>query len=89
MAIPRPRLDNSELLDRIDRVCNSITDCINLAESTLRKKKSGIKHKEANPHSQRTGDIFSGLDRIDDKLTSCIKLAEETLKQDESEFKNP
>ena len=38
-AIPRPRVLNSDLLDGIDRVSESITDCINLAESALRKKK--------------------------------------------------
>ena len=89
MAIPRPRVDNSELLDGIDSVANNLSDCINLAESTLRKKKLGIKHKEATSQSQRTGDVFSGLDRIDDKLASCIKLAEEKLKQDDSEFEIP
>ena len=68
MAIPRSRVDNSELLDGIDRISNSITDCINLAESTLRKRKLGIKHKETSRQSQKTGDIFSGLDRIDDKI---------------------
>ena len=88
MAIPCPRVDNSELLDGIDRVSNSLLDCINLAESTLRKKKSGIKHKEVNPQLQQMGGIFSGLDRTDDKLTSCIKLAEETLKQDDPEIEN-
>jgi len=41
-AIPRPRVVNSDLLDGIDRVSESITDCINLAESALRKKK--MKH---------------------------------------------
>ena len=41
-AIPCPRVVNSDLLDGIDRVSESITDCINLAESALRKKK--MKH---------------------------------------------
>ena len=79
MAIPRPRVDNSELLDSIDRVSANLSYCIKLVESTLRKRKSGIKHKETSPQSPKTGDIFSGLDRIDDKIAYCIKLAEDTL----------
>ena len=79
MAISRSRVDNSELLNRIDRVSGSITDCINLAESTLRKKKSSISHEKTSPQPKHTGDIFSGLDRIDDKIAYCIKLAGETL----------
>ena len=79
MAIPRPRVDNSELLDGIDRVSDSITDWINIVESYLRKRKSSIKHEKTSPQPKHTGDIFSGLDRIDDKIAYCIKLAGETL----------
>ena len=95
MAIPRPRVDNYELLDGINRVSSNITDCINLAEPSLRKRKSSIKHKKTSPRSQRTGDIFSGLDHIDNKIASCIKLAGQTLnsgrfsEQDETGFENP
>ena len=39
MEIRRPLVDNSGFLDGIDRVSNSIEGCINLAESSLRKKK--------------------------------------------------
>ena len=38
MEIRRPRANNSELLNRIDQVSNSIEGCINLAESNIRKK---------------------------------------------------
>ena len=72
MAIPRPRVDNSELLDIIDRASSNLSDCINLVESTLRKRKSDIKHKETSPQSPKTGDI-------DDKIAYYIKLAEDTL----------
>ena len=40
MEIRRPWVDNSGLLNGIDRVSNSIEGCINLAESSLRKKKN-------------------------------------------------
>ena len=95
MAIPRPRVDNFDLLDGIDRVSHSISDCINLTETSLRKRKSSIKCEKFSPESERTSDIFSGLDRIDDKIAYCIKLAEDTLnsgRPDEQErpgFTNP
>jgi hypothetical protein len=38
--------DNSELLNRIDQVSNSIEGCINLAESNLRKIKSKASFKK-------------------------------------------
>jgi hypothetical protein len=34
-SIKRPKIDNSELLDGVDRVSRSIKGCIKLAESTL------------------------------------------------------
>ena len=95
MAIPQQWLDNSELLDGIDRVSNSLSDCINLAETSLCKRKSNIKHEKNSPQLDRTADIFSGLDRIDDKIACCIKLAEDTLnsgrldEQEHSGFTNP
>jgi hypothetical protein len=79
MAIPRPQVDNSELLDGIDRVSDSITDCINLVESALRKKKSRINQEKTSPQIECTGDIFLGLDHIDEKITQCIKVVEDTL----------
>jgi len=89
MAISRSRVDNSELLNKIDRVSGSITDCINLAESTLRKKKSSISHEKTSPRTEHMGDIFSGIDHIDEKIAHCIKLAEDTLNSkrfDEQEY---
>ena len=95
MAIQCPRVDNSELLDRIDRVSNSIAGCINLAKSALRKRKSSVSYKKTNPQIEHTCNIFSGLDHIDKKITQCIKLAEDTLNanglddQEYPEFVNP
>ena len=80
MAIPRQKMDNSDLLNGIDRVSRNISDCINLAESTLRKRKIHIEPEKPSPRSDRSGDIFSGFDQIDDKIAHCIKLAEETLR---------
>ena len=34
-SIKRPKINNSELLDGVDRVSRSIEGCINLAESAL------------------------------------------------------
>jgi hypothetical protein len=95
MAIPRPRVDNSDLLDGIDYVSHNIIDCINLAESSLRKKKSRTKPEKISHRPDRTSDIFSRLDRIDDKISYCIKLAQDTLnsggpsEQEELRFENP
>jgi len=85
MAIPRLHVDNSELLGVIDHVSNSLSDCINFAETSLRERKSTIKREETSPQSECTGDIFSGLDRIDDKIAYCIKLAEDTLNSGRSD----
>ena len=49
MAIPRPQVDNSDQLDSIDRVSRNITDCINLTESSLRKKKLRTKAENFSP----------------------------------------
>ena len=46
MAIPQQWLDNSELLDGIDRVSDSIAECNNLAESSVRTKKIKRWNKE-------------------------------------------
>ena len=95
MAIPRTQVDNSELLNDIDRVFSSLSDCINLVETSLNKRKSSIKCEKNSPQLGHTGDIFSGLDRIDDKIAYCIKLAESTLnsgrldEQEHSGFTNP
>ena len=46
VAIPRPRVDNSDLLSGIDRVSYSIADCFSLAKSSLHKKKSTFKPRK-------------------------------------------
>ena len=66
MAIPRQKVDNSDLLDGVDRVSHNIVDCIDLAESSLCKKKIRAEPEKPSPRSDRSGDIFSGLDQIDD-----------------------
>ena len=85
MAIPRLRVDNSKLLGVIDHVSNSLSDCINFAETSLRERKSTIKREETSPQSECTGDIFSGLDHIDDKIAYYIKLSEDTLNSGRSD----
>ena len=42
MAIPHLRIDNSDLLVGLDCVSSSITDCINLVETSLRNIFSGL-----------------------------------------------
>jgi len=46
MEIRRPRVNNPNLLGGINRVSNNIAGCINLAESSLRKKKIRNKLEE-------------------------------------------
>jgi hypothetical protein len=81
MAIPHLRIDNSDLLNDVDCVSSSITDCINLVETSLRKKKIRAEPENPSPRHDRSGNIFSGLDQIDSKITECIKLAEDTLRR--------
>ena len=80
MAIPRLKIDISDLLNGVDRVSNSIIDCIDLAESSLCNKKIGTEPKKPSPRLDHSGNIFSGLDRIDQKIAGCIKLAEDTFR---------
>ena len=74
-------VDNSDLLDRIDRVTNKLANCVNLAQSTLDEcgvpcVKSSTITKSC---SYQSDDIFTHLDRIDNTLLDCIKLYEDTL----------
>ena len=78
-SIKRPKIDNSKLLDGVDRVSRSIEECIKLAESALGPFKSQQNPEALNPPQERSGDILSGTDRVDSKLTDCIKIAEGTL----------
>jgi len=78
-SIKRPKIDNSELLDGVDRVSRSIKGCIKLAESALGSSTSRQNPKALNPPKEWSGDILSGIDRVDSKLADCIKMAEGTL----------
>ena len=79
MEIRHPRVDNSELLDGIDRVSNNIAGCITLAESTLRWKKNQVSFKKTIRKKTPTNNIFSSIDHIDEKITHCLRLAKDTL----------
>jgi hypothetical protein len=61
MAIQCLRVDNSEILDGIDRVSGSITDCINLAESILRKRKPASSIKKLVPNRNERGTFFQAM----------------------------
>ena len=78
-TIKRPRINNSELLDGVNRVSRSIKGCIKLAESTLGSSTSRQNPEALNLPKERSGDILSGIDRVDSKLADCIKTAEGTL----------
>ena len=67
-SIKRPRINNSELLDGVDRVLRSIEGCIKLAESTLGSSKVQQNLEALNPPQERSGDMLSGIDRVDSKL---------------------
>jgi len=58
-----------------------VNECINLAEATLRRKKSSASFKKTTSHRKPTENIFSSLDHLDYKINKCIKLAEETLNE--------
>jgi len=74
----------SHLINGIDRVSRSLADCIDIAESSLRKKKTHFEPERSSPRLARMGDIFSELDRIDSKIVDCIKLAKDTLRSGNS-----
>ena len=78
MEIRRPWVDNSGLLNGIDRVSNSIEGCIKLAESSLRKKKSGVRFKKTTRKKKPSEDIFSSINHIDEKIRHYLQLAEDT-----------
>jgi len=78
-SIKRPKIDNSELLDGVDRVSRSIEGCIKLAEFALGSSKTQQNPEALNPPQERSGDILSGVDRVDSMLVDCIKMAEGTL----------
>jgi len=73
------------LINGVDRVSRSLADCIDLAESTLRKKNTHFEPEKSSSRLARTGDIFLGLDQVDSNIVDCIKLAENTLKSGSSD----
>ena len=52
-SIKRPKIDNSELLDGVDRVSRSIEGCIKLAESVLGSSKTQQNLEALNPPQER------------------------------------
>ena len=78
-TIKCPSINNSELLDGVNRVSRSIEGCIKLAESTLGSSTSRQNPEALNPPKERSVDILSGVDQVDYKLADCIKMAEGTL----------
>ena len=78
-SIKRPKINNSELVDGVDRVSRSIEGCIKLAESALGQTKTDQNPENSNPQHDQMGDIFSGLDRIDSTIIDCINIEEDTL----------
>ena len=84
MEIRRPRVNNPNLLGGINRVSNNIAGCINLAESSLRKKKSGISLKKTTQKKKPSEDIFSSINHTDDRIGHCLQLAEDTLSKEKT-----
>lgn len=83
-SILRQKIENSDLINGVDRVLRSLADCIDLAESSLGKQNTRFEPEKSSPRFTRTGDIFSGHDRVDSKIADCIKLAEDTLRSGSS-----
>ena len=61
-SIKRPKIVNLELLDGVDRVSQSIEECIKLAESALGSSKTQQNPETSSPPQERSGDMFSGID---------------------------
>ena len=78
-SIKHPKINNSELLNGVDRVSRSIKGCNRLAESAFSSSKSQQNPEVLSPPQERAGDILSRIDRVDSKLADCIKMAEGTL----------
>ena len=67
-SIKRPKVINSELLEEVDRVSQSIEGCIKLAEIALGSSKTTQSPEALNPPPEWSGDMFSGIDRVDSTL---------------------
>jgi len=78
-SIKCPKIVNTELLNGVDQVSQSVEGCIKLAESALGSSKIQQNPEKLNPPQERSGDMLSGIDRVDSKLIDCIKMAESTL----------
>jgi len=51
-SIERPEINNSELLDGVDRVSRSIEECIKLAESALGSSKNTVEPRGIEPTTE-------------------------------------
>jgi len=75
MAIPRQKIDNSDLLNGIDRVTEKLAECINLAQTTL--DNYGIPYVKKNftttrSHNPQSDDIFVHLYRVNNTVTPYV-----------------
>ena len=57
-SIKRPKIVNSELLDGVDRISQSIKGCIKSAESALGASRAQQNPKTLSPPQERSGDMF-------------------------------
>ena len=78
-TIKCPKIKNSELLDGVSQVSQSIEGCIKLAENALGSSTSQQNPEVLNPPKKRSGDMLLGIDRMNSKLADCIKITESTL----------
>ena len=71
----------------LDRVHDSLLECINIAESTLGKDRasSTAKHRITRLHYPLSDDLLCQVDRVDDSLLECLNLAEKTMNAKEHE----
>ena len=58
----------------LDRVGESLLECINIAENTLGKDhvSSNAKPRITRPHYPLSDDLLGQIDRVDDSLLECI-----------------
>lgn len=65
----------------LERVDNSLLECINIAQSTLGTDcaSSATKPRITRLHYPSPNDLLSRVDRVDEALLECINLAESTL----------
>jgi len=83
-SIKCPRVSNSKLLDRVDRVSRTIAGCIELAEFALGQPKTYQTPEDPSPRRAWMGDIFFGFDQVNSTFAGCIKMVEDTLQTKDS-----